>query len=165
MTRLVVLAALLTPVLTSAQEPTPPADHPADRPVALVPNTREEVRAAIGRLFDAMRAGDSTALRAAFHPEARLMRVVRENEQHRLEMTPVDEFVRLVGTPHDEVYDERVDAMEIMIDDGLATAWMDYRFFVGERFSHCGVNAFQMVRSSSGWQVISLVDTAREGCE
>ncbi len=161
--RLVLLAALAAPALACAQ--IPPADAPADRPVALVANTREEVEAAVRRLFDGMRAGDSTAVRAAFHPEARLFTVVRDGEGHRLVETPVDEFVVAVGAPHEEAWDERVDDVEVRIDDGLATAWMGYRFFLGERGLHCGVNSFQLVRTAAGWQAISIVDTRRDGCD
>jgi hypothetical protein len=50
------------------------------------------------------------------------------------------------------------------VDGPLATAWMDYTFHVGERFSHCGVNAFQLFRSDDGWQIIQIADTRRSEC-
>jgi hypothetical protein len=123
------------------------------------------VRAVVAELFDAMRAGDSTRVRAVFHPEARLHSAVRRGEEIALVEGSLEEFVTAVGTPHDEVWDERVDDVDVRIDDGLATAWMAYRFYAGETFSHCGVNAIQLVHTPDGWKMLNLVDTRRRGCE
>jgi hypothetical protein len=43
---------------------------------------------------------------------------------------------------------------------------MDYGFFLGDQFSHCGVNSFQLVRTEDGWKTIHLIDTRQQaGCE
>jgi hypothetical protein len=76
-----------------------------------------------------------------------------------------DGFVSAVGTPHDEVWDERVGEIRIRVDNGLATAWMDYTFYLGETRSHCGVNAIQLVLTEDGWKMLNIVDTRRNGCE
>jgi hypothetical protein len=122
------------------------------------------VRAAIEQLFDGMRTGDSTAVRAVFHPEARMLTAAVRNGETLLQAGSIDEFVQAVGTPHPEVWDERIDDLEIEVDDPLATAWMDYRFHLGETFSHCGVNAFQFLRTAEGWRVIQITDTRRRDC-
>ncbi len=78
----------------------------------------------------------------------------------------IDAFVAAVGTPHDEVWDERIWNVQVRVDGNLATAWMDYAFYLGERFSHCGVNAFQLFRGPEGWRIIQIADTRRrEGCQ
>ena len=47
----------------------------------------------------------------------------------------------------------------------LASVWMDYRFYVGECFSHCGVDTFHLVRTAEGWRIVDLADARRrEGC-
>ncbi|MCH7639846.1 MAG: nuclear transport factor 2 family protein [Bacteroidetes bacterium] len=124
------------------------------------------VRAVVMELFDAMRAGDSTRVRDVFHEDARL------HSSFSHEGVPMigggdsaDGFVTVVGTPHDEVWDERVGEIHVRVDEGLATAWMDYRFFLGEAFSHCGVNAIQLVLTEDGWKMLNVVDTRRSGCE
>lgn len=124
-----------------------------------------EVAAVVRRLFDGMRAGDSTVVRSAFHPTARLMTTGVREGQTVVRVDSIDTFVRAVGTPHDVVYDERIDGLEVRVDGPLATAWMRYTFYAGERLSHCGVNAFQLFRAAEGWKVIQITDTRRrEGC-
>jgi hypothetical protein len=41
---------------------------------------------------------------------------------------------------------------------------MNYAFYLDDQFSHCGVNAFQLVRMEAGWQIIQITDTRRREC-
>jgi len=147
---------LLAPLLLAALSGAPPAAAQA--------TPEQEVRAVIDGMFNAMRAGDSTALRKLFHPQARLMSAGVRQGTPMLRADSVDTFVRAVGTPHEEVWDERISNVEIRTDGELATAWMDYAFYIGSRFSHCGVNAFQLFRGTDGWKVINITDTRRREC-
>jgi hypothetical protein len=121
----------------------------------------------VGALFDAMRAGDSAAMRATLHSSATAATAfVRDGVPTLARETSLDGFVQAVGTPHDEVWDERVWDPEVKVDGLLATAWMNYAFFAGDTFSHCGVNAFQLFKGADGWKIFHVADTRRrEGCE
>jgi hypothetical protein len=45
----------------------------------------------------------------------------------------------------------------------MAMAWVPYSFFLGDTFSHCGVNAMLLVRSREGqWRIQSILDTRRK---
>lgn len=124
------------------------------------------VRAVIDQLFDGMRAGDSTMVRAVFHTEARMWTIGERDGTPVLREGSVDRFVTAVGTPHDQVWDERIWDVEIRIDGRMATAWVPYAFFLGNTFSHCGVNAFQLVDEGPGWHILALTDTRRQdGCD
>jgi hypothetical protein len=137
---------------------------PMAPPLAAQMAPEDQVREVIDRLFDGMRRGDSTAVRSVFHPEARLLSTMLQDGTPAMQPGDVDEFVRAVGTPHPEMWDERIDDLEIRIDDPMATAWMTYRFHLGERFSHCGVNAVDLVRGAEGWRVVQIMDTRRRSC-
>ncbi|CAN5870818.1 nuclear transport factor 2 family protein [soil metagenome] len=133
---------------------------------ALAQSAEQEVMATVQRLFDGMRAGDSTVVRSVFHPSARLVSVGMREGAPVLREDAIDAFVAAVGTPHDEVWDERIWNTQVRVDGNLATAWMDYAFYLGERLSHCGVNAFQLFRGPEGWRIIQIADTRRrEGCQ
>lgn len=126
----------------------------------------DEVRAVIDHLFDGMRAGDSTAVRSTFHKDATLASSFSREGTPMLRAGSVDDFVNAVGRPHDQVWNEKIWDVNIHVRDNLAVAWMDYGFFLGDQFSHCGVNSFQLVRTEDGWKTIHLVDTRQQqGCE
>jgi hypothetical protein len=125
------------------------------------------VMAVVEGLFDAMRAGDSMAMRAALHPSATAATAFLQDGVPTLSREgSLDGFVQAVGTPHDEVWDERIWDAEVEVDGPLATAWMKYAFYAGETFSHCGVDAFQLFKGQEGWKIFHIADTRRrEGCE
>ena len=49
----------------------------------------------------------------------------------------------------------------ISIDGRLASAWMEFAFYLGENLSHCGVNSMQLYRTDEGWKIVYLADTNR----
>ncbi len=148
MRHLVLLLVLLVAPAAFAQ------DAPADTP-----------EAAVARLFDGMRARDSSVVASALHPELQLRSVSTTSAGDvRLSETSRAGFLTAVaGAP--VVLDERIAGLEIRTDGDLATAWMTYRFYAGDQFSHCGVNAMQLARLDGRWQIVHVMDTRRQACE
>lgn len=123
-------------------------------------NQEKNVIATIDKMFDAMRAGDSTALRQCFHSSMRLQSTMFDKEgRPRIVNGDIEKFISAVGTPHDEMWDEKIWSYDVKIIDNLATAWTEYTFYRGKTLSHCGVNAFQLYRSSIGWKITQITDT------
>jgi len=112
-----------------------------------------------------MRAGDSAAVRAVFHPRAMLGSALVRNGRPELRLDSLETFIRGVGSPHPDVWDERLSNVRVQVDGPLAAVWTDYDFYAGTRFSHCGVDAFQLARTETGWRIIALTDTRRRGAE
>ena len=51
------------------------------------------------------------------------------------------------------------------MDGNLANVWVYYEFYAGDKFSHCGVDNFQLGRTDAGWKIILLADSRRrQGC-
>lgn len=126
----------------------------------------QEVLKPIRQLFDGMRKADTAMVRAAFHPEVSFMSTGVRNGVTVVRKESLDNFVKLIGTPRPDMLDERVWNEKVLIDGPLASAWMDYALFIGSRFSHCGVDAFQLANTADGWKIIAIADTRRtEGCK
>lgn len=121
----------------------------------------------ISTLFKAMYDGDSTMAKMVFADGATLNSVYTTKDgKQMMNNGNVSEFINAIGSPHDEVWDERIGSLEIKIDGDLAQAWMDYMFFVDDKLSHCGVNAMHLIRKDGQWKIFQIVDTRRkEGCE
>lgn len=131
---------------------------------AAVPDEREAVLAVVQRLWDGMRMRDTALVRSVFDSSAALTRVATRNGEARVQVTPVAGFVEALGRAS-EAWNERMFAPEVRIDGSLATVWTEYDFHLGSQFSHCGVDAFQLLKTSAGWKIVALSDTARrEGC-
>ena len=135
--------------------------------VSRIPSSdHDAVMRTVKQLFDGMRAGDSAMVRSAFDSNPRLVTTMVRAGVPVMTEGSVDDFVRAVGTPHDEVWDERISGEIVHVDGPLATVWMRYSFYAGSRFSHCGVNAFELFRRPDGWKITSIADTRRrERCD
>ena len=131
------------------------------------PQERDRVMAVVDGLFDAMRAADSAAVRAAFHPELQRMASSGEREGSPAVMFgDLDGFARAVGAAAPGDLDERLGPADVRIDDNLATVFTPYAFHYKGQLSHCGVNVFLIARAGAEWKIVGLADTRRrEGCE
>jgi len=126
------------------------------------------VMAVVKKLFDGMRAGDSSMVRSVFAPNVRMITVApRQGVMTASVTNGADSFAKAVGTPHAEVWDERIANEKVEIDGALASVWVDYAFFRGTTFSHCGVDHFLLTKDNAGaWSILELADTRRNsGCE
>ncbi|RYY96032.1 MAG: hypothetical protein EOO11_14490 [Chitinophagaceae bacterium] len=130
-------------------------------------SAQDSVKIPIQRLFDGMRRSDTAMIRSAFAPGAILQTVLQNRAgDTRVVTEPIDSFLAGMARPHTEVYDERISYDDLRIDGPLASAWTPYQFFVGEKFSHCGVNAFHLVRFAGEWKIQYIIDTRRRtGCK
>ncbi|MCG8373579.1 MAG: nuclear transport factor 2 family protein [Balneolales bacterium] len=123
---------------------------------------KQAVQKVIENLFDGMREGDSAKVAMSFNRGAVMETIQMNPEGNVVKSTgSLKGFLNAVGTPHDQVWDEKIGSYEIKIDAGLATAWTPYQFYLGEQFSHCGVNSFQLAKLDGEWKIIYIVDTRR----
>jgi len=126
------------------------------------------VHAVILTLFDGMREADSAKVSSVFHKEVKMYSSFTSKEGELiLKEGKLSSFLKAIGTPHDKIWDERIWDTKIVIDGGIAQVWTDYAFYISDDFSHCGVDAFDLVKDSSGnWKIIHLMDIRKKvGCE
>jgi hypothetical protein len=125
----------------------------------------QAVIAAMQRLFDAMRAQDTAAIRALAHPELRIFVPGDQNGTPSLRVSTIRQFMDQIAASQVRL-DERAVDPDVRIDGNLASLWTYYDFYRGQDFSHCGVDAFHFARTEAGtWQIVGLAyTTRRQGC-
>lgn len=154
---LAALGTIAVPAIARAQA-TPPD-----------PATKGQVMAVVKRMFDGMRAADSSMVHSTFHEQLRMVTVAKGRDgqlRFTAESTP-DGFLKAVGTPRPAMLDERIFNERVEIDGPLASVWVDYNLYLGDKFMHCGIDHFLLTRGDDGaWKIFSLADTRRtEGCK
>jgi hypothetical protein len=147
--RVIALLTLITPGAPAAQQPAAPSPGPL---------------ATVRRLFDAMRQRDTAVMRTLFDSNARLVTTAVRQGEPSLRVVPIALWLERVGGATQPL-DERIWDPLVHVDDNLATVWVKYEFVAGGRFSHCGVDAFQLFKSPTGWKIFQVADTQRrENC-
>ena len=139
-----------------------PRSVTAQTPGVAAPETTLEAQVleVVTALFDGMRAGDTTAMRATFHPEVRLFTTGTRDGRPVATRVPVEQWLQGVAQSG-AFLDERLHDPVVRVSDNLATVWTGYSLYVDDRFSHCGVDAFQLVRTADGWKITQVTDTRR----
>jgi len=124
---------------------------------------RQAVHQVIVTMFDGMREGDSAKVSSVFKKNVRMFSAYKNSKgKSVLHEGKLSDFLKAIGTPHEEIWDEKTYNTTIQIDGDIGQVWTDYSFYLGEVFSHCGIDAFQLVRENNKWQIINLIDTRRK---
>ncbi|HEX8039099.1 MAG TPA: nuclear transport factor 2 family protein [Chryseosolibacter sp.] len=122
----------------------------------------------VKKLFQGMHEGDSAMVHEAFAARPFMATVTRgKSGKAVMRMDEFSRFLIAVGTPHDQPWSELIWDVTIKSDGRLAQVWAKYAFYVGRKFSHCGVDAFQLFRDDdAGWRIFSVADTReKEACD
>lgn len=129
------------------------------------PGADSEIIAVAEALFSAMRARDTTTIRELFVPEAQIVALRSGGPPAAApQMRSAEAFVASIGRPG-EILAERMWDPQVRIDGDLATLWAPYEFHVGDRFSHCGSDAFHLIRAEGRWRIVALTYTVQTtGC-
>ena len=123
------------------------------------------VLATVQKFFDSLAARDPALAREILVPEGRYFsvredsgRVVIGGRTHRehIESLPRDQG-RLL---------ERMWEPKVLIAGRIAVAWTPYDFHRNGAFSHCGVDAFSLIKTDGGWKIAGVVySVERTGCQ
>lgn len=135
-------------------------------PLSLYAQSTEEkaIKQVVLDLFDGMRTADTSKINQCFYFEDIDIYSGHVNENLKssvIQTASLKAFLAQIATPHPEIYDERLGEYGLKIEENMASFHVDYYFYVDSTFSHCGVNFFQLFKSTNGWKIISLADTRR----
>ena len=126
---------------------------------------RESILATVQKVFDAMRTRDTALLSQAFDSTARLVGVSNRGTPSVSLTAPSQFGAAIARAPAGDVWNERIYDPEVRIDGNVAQVWAYYTFHRNAAFSHCGVDAFMLVKVGSTWKITQLADSRRtEGC-
>lgn len=122
-----------------------------------------EIIEVVKTLFKGMEKGDSAMVSSSFAKEITMATTQRdkENNPQLVQESSMDGFLRAVGTPHPEIWYEEIWDVKVQTDLDFAQVWCSYAFYVGNKFSHCGVDAFHLHRGTNGWKIFHIADTRR----
>ena len=119
----------------------------------------DRVMVAINSLFDGMKKADTDLLKRCFSPY-NIMQTVQDNEGNvNVSNESIADFIAFVGKEPVVATDEHIVFETIKIDGALATVWTPYKFYYSGKFSHCGVNSFQLARLNSCCKIQYVIDT------
>ena len=130
-------------------------------------SAEDSVKAVVNKLFAAMKNIDAAKLKETFADGAVLQTISRKQDgSFFVQDEKVNDFAESISKAKKDSLDEQIIFETIKIDGPLASVWAPYKFYYAGKFSHCGVDSFQLVRINGRWKIQFLIDTRRkQGCE
>lgn len=125
---------------------------------------KSAVLAIVQQFFDTMTSRDVEAARRVLMPEARMFSVRDQNGQSAVRASAVDGYLKGLGEGK-QTNRERMWEPDVRIHGGIASVWTPYDFWVDGKFSHCGIDIFDLVKTAEGWKIGTITYTVeRTGC-
>jgi len=124
------------------------------------------VLATIHRFTAALKIKDTSGMLAELDPAMRVT-LLRPAPEGGVRVMAMDgpSFVRLAANPAGPALDEPIRNPQIHVDADLAAVWAEYQVRINGAVSHCGFDAFHLVRKAGAWKILTVADTfRREGC-
>jgi len=128
----------------------------------------EAVKETIIEFFNAFHKQDTIVLKSMVKGDITMQSIsINKEGKTVLQESSYNQFVKNISSiPKDRTFEEKLLDFSIQVDGNMANAWTPYEFWYQDKFSHCGVNSFQLIKEEDSWKIIYLVDTRRKkGCQ
>ena len=126
---------------------------------------RDSVVATVNEFFRAMTARDTAALDRVQVADGILYAARMQGDSVAIRRGTFEGFAQqLAGTR--DTYVERMWEPTVLMHGPLAVVWAPYDFHRNKTFSHCGIDAFTLLRSPTGWKIATVsYTTEATGCK
>ncbi|MDG2283306.1 MAG: hypothetical protein P8L45_09305 [Longimicrobiales bacterium] len=114
-----------------------------------------EVEATLQSLFDALETGDEDLLRSVTDPSLVMHFSETRDGETSFGSSTLDGLASRITSSETPLIERMWDPV-VMVNGSLATIWTPYDFYVGETFSHCGVDAANLMSGPDGWRIVAL---------
>ena len=126
---------------------------------------RDDVLKVVQIFFDTMTARDVEGARKILMPEGRFFPMEMRKAGVTARSFTSDEYLGRLSKERKEVSRERIWNPEVRVHGSIATVWAPYDFWLNGAFSHCGIDSFDLVKTSEGWKLTGGIYTMeRTGC-
>jgi hypothetical protein len=117
----------------------------------------------VNQFFDSMEKNDSAKFRSVFLPQAYHYYIQEKQDSIWVGGRP---SLSSKLSPERIIKERLIDSgVTVQIHKRIAMVWGPYNLWVNNKFSHCGVDVFTLLKTKAGWKIASLAFSMEtEGC-
>ena len=133
----------------------------------LAQSETEAIKKSINTFFAGMKSNDSALISSTLDSVCFLYYIMQTKTGATvLEEEKMAAFLKQVTDLKGKNIDERPLSFDIKIDGAMAIAWVPYKLFFNDKFYHCGVDVFTLIKRGDDWKIMGITDTRRKnGCD
>lgn len=133
------------------------------------PSESESAGAVADRLFAAMKAKNYEQIKSLFLDGGQLTALDQPKDGKGFSTTrnfSGEAFAKMISEAKAPEFVEKMPTKDVRIYGDSAVVTGRYTFHVGEKFSHCGTNAFHLLKSNGEWKIANATSTIEpQNCE
>ena len=107
-------------------------------------------------LFDALESRDTSLARSALLSDGQFFSVREEDSNTNIKKTTHLEFINKLTSSNESMREIMVNPV-VLIHKQIAIVWTKYKFFKNEKYSHGGIDAFSLLKTSEGWRIAGII--------
>lgn len=125
---------------------------------------QQDVQKTIESFFEAFHQKDTIKLKLVCSDKLILQSISESvTKGNKLSEENIKEFYKSIASiPSNLKFEEKILNYNIQIDGSMAHVWTPYEFYLNDKLSHSGVNAFTLFKEKDSWKIIYLIDTRRK---
>lgn len=119
----------------------------------------KDALAVVNKMFTEMANHNPAAIAALYTKDSNLTAIIRRKDgKNAIVAFTGEAFSKNFAEKKNEIREDMY-APETKVFGDLAVVYGRYVFFVDGKISHCGVNAFHLVRTDAGWKIANASST------
>jgi len=124
---------------------------------------REGVMKTMQAFFDTMTAHDVEGARRILQPQGRFHAMTMKDGKPDVRAFANEEYFAQLQASKQKMQ-ERIWNPDVRINGLIANVSAPYDFWIDGKFSHCGVDAFDLIKTEDGWKIAGGVYTVESRC-
>lgn len=135
---------------------------------AFAQDDRQAAIDVVNQLFAGMKAKSAVQIRSVFSAEGQLVAIDKPRDGKGISTTRIftgEAFAKMISEAKVADFIETMPSPEVRVMGDMAIVTGRYTFYVGDKFSHCGTNTFNLVRTATGWKIANGASTLEFQCD
>ncbi|MCK5033234.1 MAG: nuclear transport factor 2 family protein [Calditrichia bacterium] len=110
----------------------------------------------VQQFFNALESRDTTLARNVLLYDGQFFSVRESNSNINIKKTTHSNFIKKLNSSNEPIRETMHDPV-VLIHKQVAIVWTKYEFYKNEEYSHNGVDAFSLLKTSDGWRIAGII--------
>jgi hypothetical protein len=133
--------------------------------IAQEESDEDEILVVVQKFFDSMAARDTSMARKILLIDGQYYGIREDLDGSYIKRKKHLDYIEELSEIEDE-YVERIWNPTVMVHGRIAVVWAQYDFHINGEFTHCGVDAFTLIKTRDGWKIAGIIYTIEpEDCD
>lgn len=122
------------------------------------PDDKKIVIGIVNRFFEALEKKDTALYSSLVMRNAQIWVSRKRNDSLQTPMRSFAEDIQKLPLYKETLY-EKAFTYKVSLHQHIAVVWAPYSFHLNTTLSHCGIDVFTLLKTTTGWKIVSTVYT------